>query len=228
LFALSTFVPEPASGWIGSWRPGIGDPTLVAWVIVAGYLVASFLCWQVYRGLRAGAGATAPGTPWLVLGAVVSGSERISQMPLPTRLRALWSGLALVLLLLGINKQLDLQTALSEAARFLWRRQGWYGVRQVAQVVFIVGVGLAGVWLFRTVVLLARGNIEQLALVLAGTVFLICFVAIRAASFHHIDDLLGSNFVGFRLNWLLELGGIALVVGGAGQTLRARRSHELS
>jgi hypothetical protein len=225
VLALSTFVPDHTGGWIGSWRPGIGDPTFVAWVIVVGYLVASFLCLQVYRGLRSAAGAAAtPGTPWLVLTAVVSGGERISRMPLSTRLRALWSGLALVLLLLGINKQLDLQTALSEGARFLWRMQGWYAVRQKAQVVFIVGVVLAGAWLLRTVVLLARGNIEQLWLVLMGTVFLICFVAIRAASFHHIDDLLGSNLVGFKLNWLLELGGITLVVGGAGQTLRARRS----
>jgi hypothetical protein len=39
--------------------------------------------------------------------------------------------------------------------------------------------------------------------------FLVTFVAVRAASFHHIDRWLGYGVV--RLNWVLELGGIALV-----------------
>jgi len=40
-------------------------------------------------------------------------------------------------LALGINKQLDLQTALTEAGRVLARYQGWYEQRQFVQLVVI-------------------------------------------------------------------------------------------
>jgi hypothetical protein len=44
---------------------------------------------------------------------------------------------------LGINKQLDLQTALTEFGRVLADNQGWYDKRQVVQVWFIWrGLGL--------------------------------------------------------------------------------------
>jgi hypothetical protein len=35
---------------------------------------------------------------------------------------------------------------------------------------------------------------------------------IRAASFHHIDRFIGSTILGFRWNWLLEMGGITVVL----------------
>jgi hypothetical protein len=45
-------------------------------------------------------------------------------------------------LALGINKQLDLQTALTELGRVLAYDQGWYEERQTVQVWFIVGVAI--------------------------------------------------------------------------------------
>jgi hypothetical protein len=36
-------------------------------------------------------------------------------------------------------------------------------------------------------------------------------VVVRAASFHHVDVLLGSTAAGIKLNWLLELPGPTLV-----------------
>ena len=50
---------------------------------------------------------------------------------------------------------------------------------------------------------------------LVGVVFLCCFVAIRASSFHHVDRLLGADLGGLKINWIMELGGIALVGFGA-------------
>jgi len=47
--------------------------------------------------------------------------------------------------------------------------------------------------------------------VLIGTVFVVAFVTIRAASFHHVDTLIGTPVAGLRMNWILELGGIACV-----------------
>jgi hypothetical protein len=220
---------DPARGWLGDWSPGIGDPTFVGWLTVVAYLVAAFLSFRVYRGLRAESSrarppglAPAAATLRPVLTALTAGPARIARMPLASRMLALWFGITAVLLFLGINKQLDLQTALTESARILAHAGGWYERRRKLQVVFIFGIVVAGAWLFRTVVLLARGNIDRLRSVLVGIVFLICFVAIRAASFHHIDEMLGSRLAGFKLNWIFELGGIAMVIHGATKALRAR------
>jgi hypothetical protein len=44
-----------------------------------------------------------------------------------------------------------------------------------------------------------------------GTVFVFGYVAVRAASFHHVDALIGRSVLGFRWNWVFEMGGIAIV-----------------
>jgi hypothetical protein len=47
---------------------------------------------------------------------------------------------------------------------------------------------------------------------LIGTTLVIGYVLIRATSFHHIDRFIGRTILGFRWNWILEMGGIALVL----------------
>jgi hypothetical protein len=209
---------EAGRGWIGSWSPGIGDPNVVGWLTVVGYLVASAMCWRQYRRLGGSgedrARARVPLFAAFAL-AFVGARRRLLAMPVADRLRALWLGLAVVLLLLGINKQLDLQTALTEGARIWARHAGWYEVRRPVQVAFIGAVALVGLLTLRAVLLLARGELGSLRAVLAGTVFIAAFVTIRAASFHHIDRLLGTDIGGFRMNWIVEVGGILFIIFGA-------------
>ena len=143
--------------------------------------------------------------------ALAGSKRRTSSLPLPVRLAALWLAVGVLLLLLGINKQLDLQTALTEVGRMLAEEEGWYGRRSRVQIAFIVMVLLAGAWSLRALLLLARGGMKSVRGVLIGTTFLLCFVAIRASSFHHVDSLLGYHLGGFKMNWLLELGGISFV-----------------
>jgi hypothetical protein len=212
-------------GWIGSWSPGIGDPNVVGWLTVVAYLAASFCCWRQYRRLREPPGAEAPNkatTSARSLGAVVlaffGARKRLLDLPLRQRLRTLWLGLTLVLLLLGINKQLDLQTVLTEVGRIVSKAEGWYEIRRRVQLAFIFFVAIVGLATFRAVLLLARGELRNLRAVLAGTLFIICFVTIRAASFHHIDLFLGSDIGGFKMNWVIELGGILFIIWGAVRT----------
>jgi hypothetical protein len=213
---------HPEDGWIGTWSPGIGDPTFVGWLTVAAYLAAAFLCFRVYRRMPAPVGRRAPGSARVLaplLGALASSRREIAALPGDVRLRALWLGLAVTLFLLGLNKQLDLQTVLTEIGRIMARSEGWYAGRRRVQAAFILGVLLVGAWIFRTVVLLARGNLRRMRSVLIGAVFLVCFVTIRAASFHHIDRFIGEDVGGFKLNWILELGGLAFVIHGAWSNL---------
>lgn len=227
LISLLASVFEEDAGWIGSWTPGIGDPTFVGWFTVVAYLVAAYLCGQVDRRLRppkpaSGAAKGRTLAPLAPLAIALLGRKRLLlRLPERARLSAMWRGFAIVLLLLGINKQLDLQTAITEVGRMTARELGLMSVRRTLQVYFIVIILLIGLWILRSVMLLARGSLRRLWPALVGTVFILVFVAIRALSFHHIDYLLGGNLGGFRLNWALELGGIALIIFGAARELRA-------
>jgi hypothetical protein len=216
---------EPRAGWVGAWSPGIGDPNVMGWITVVAYLSAAYLCFAVHRAWLASAGLTGKGRAWAPAALALLGQRRrLAALPEAVRMSALWKALALGLLLLGINKQLDLQTALTEFGRILASKQGWYEQRQRVQVDFIVGVIVVGGWLICSVLLLAGRNLPRLGVALVGIVFLCCFVAIRASSFHHVDLLLGSRIGGLKLNWIMELGGIALVgVGAYGEQRALRR-----
>lgn len=61
-------------------------------------------------------------------------------------------------------------------------------------------------------------------LALVGLVVLLTFVAIRAASFHYVDALIGKRYIGVRVNHLLELGGISIIAVAALGARRAGRS----
>jgi hypothetical protein len=223
---LLTTLPGGGRGWIGSWSPGIGDPNVVGWVTVVLYLAASALCWRQSRQLARSAAATSARTSSAFVTfalAFLGARRRLLALPVSERLQTLWRGLALVLLLLGINKQLDLQTALTELGRMSAHAGGWYARRRPVQVAFIGAVALVGLATFRAVLLLAAGELRSLRAVLAGTVFIIVFVTIRAASFHHIDRLLGSDIGGFRMNWVIEVGGLLFIIAGA---YRGRASAE--
>lgn len=217
----------PDEGWIGNWSPGIGDPTFVGWFTVLAYMVAGTLCWRDYRRLS-GSKARGPedyltSVLPLILSLFVS-KRRLLTLPERQRISALWLGLAILLLALGINKQLDLQTAFTEVGRMLARDEGWYAVRRKVQAAFILAVAVTGVWVFRGLANVASGTRGHLKQVLAGTVFLFVFVIIRATSFHHIDILLGISLEGFKLNWIIELGGIAFIMLGAYREGRVPRT----
>ena len=59
---------------------------------------------------------------------------------------------------------------------------------------------------------------------LIGLGFLACFVVMRAASFHHVDQLLRWQFAGLTMNGFLELSGIGLMAIGA--ILNSRQSRQ--
>jgi hypothetical protein len=168
------------------WSPGLGDNNLMGWLTVVVYLVAA---------VAAGLAARRLGAP----------------DPLIRRERRFWVIAAVVMSLLAINKQLDLQTFLTILARCHAQLSGWYDVRRLVQEAFIFLVAASGVIVLGLLALLLRGILGRVWLALLGLGFVCVFVVIRAASFHHVDVLLGSTAAGIKMNWLLELPGPMLV-----------------
>jgi hypothetical protein len=126
--------------------------------------------------------------------------------------RRIWAVISILFLILGINKQLDLQTAFTEVGRILALEEGWYERRQSVQLYFIIFVALVCVFVIITLLIWARRAPFPAWVALFGTTSVIGFVLIRAASFHHIDRFIGKTLLGFRWNWILEMGGISVVL----------------
>jgi hypothetical protein len=169
-----------------AWSPGIGDPSVVGWLTVALYFLAAWQCWKALR------------TPRLT---VIE--------------KSFWRVLALLLVVLGINKQLDLQTAFTELGRWIAHRQGWYEQRHEVQVVFVAGALLAGLVGAVGLLWLMRRSAAPIRIAIVGCCALVAYVVVRAVSIHHVDRFIHSDVFGIRMNWLLEIGGICSVVLGA-------------
>ncbi|MEL6838763.1 MAG: isopropylmalate isomerase [Pseudomonadota bacterium] len=133
----------------------------------------------------------------------------------PGRQRVFWFVLTALLFLLAINKQLDLQSALTAAGRCLANAQGWYDNRRVVQIIFISTIAIIAALTALMLAWTMRRDLPQIWLALLGVVFLLAFVAIRAAGFHHFDWFIGYQIGGIRMNWVLELGGIILIAANA-------------
>ena len=180
-----------STGSDGRWHPGIGDPTPLGWVTVVAYLVTAAMAFR--------------------------GSARVhaarTQAADPGRTRTVarfWLGVGIVMIALGINKQLDLQTYFTESMRDLALSQGWYEDRRRYQVAFIAALGLGGVLALGLIALALRQVIGEVLGGALGLVLITMFVLVRAASFHYVDRLLGTGKL--RLNWVLELSGIAVIL----------------
>lgn len=175
----------------GRWHPGIGDPNATGWITVAAYACAMVLCYLCQR-----------------------------QAP-PGPHRRFWMGLTLTMAALGVNKQLDLQTWFTEVGRDLALQYSWYAYRRLVQMLFIAAMVVAGLGL---IAWLAK-RLEDLDVYARrgayGLVVLGVFVLVRAASFHHVDVLLGFSWNHIAVNALLELGGICAIVHSAWGRLRS-------
>ena len=173
-----------------NWTPGIGDPTFVGWLTVVLYFATSISCWRLRKKIE------------------LDGRPRSNEY-------LAWRFIAILFLALGINKQLDLQTALTEAGRVIAQFQGWYGQRRSVQLDFIVLVAVTCMTAAITLLIWMRRAPIPTWVALIGTMSVLGFVLIRAASFHHIDRFIGTSIVGLRWNWIIEISGISLVLFGS-------------
>lgn len=165
------------------WRLGFNDPTIAGWLAVAGYALTAVLAW------RAGARARRAGLAFD---------------------RRFWWLACAALVLLGANKQLDLQVLVTDIGRWWAVESGWYRERRTFQKAFMLAGAAAAALALAGGFLATRGRAGAIRLALLGLAIAGGYILIRAASFHHTDVLMRTDTLGGRWSWFMELAGIAI------------------
>jgi hypothetical protein len=166
------------------WRPEIGDPSTLGWITVAAYCLVAFLAF---------------------LAAWRTDSD-------PPKARAsTWVLVGLLMSFLCINKQLDLQSLVTDIGRVISVEYGWYERRREFQKELVITViAISTVTTGYLAIRYREFWLRNLALT-SGLTVLITFIMVRAISFHHFDQLIKIELSGARVNWIMELTGIALI-----------------
>lgn len=174
------------------WRASLADASFSDWITVAAYLLVALIAFRAARMARAGA----------------------------PRDRLFWSLVAWLMVFLGFNELFDLQTVLTAVGKAWSLEQGWYEDRRLYQAEFIVALAVVAVLAGIAALRLTRARHPSLRWALLGLVFIGAFILVRAASFHHVDALLGMGPEAFNWGSVQEMLGI-VIVGLAARRYRA-------
>jgi hypothetical protein len=171
------------------WRFGADDPTILGWVTTASYFLAAFLCVRAAFIVRNNFGAFGLATqPWWLL--------------------------AGILIALGTNKELDLQTLLIDIARGLATTEGWYNHRRIVQEAFVMVVVIAGALVAWRFVRRYRHFISKHPATMAGLALVLLYCLLRVADIDHLEGF-GSNQFTSEFLWPLEMSGLILLLLGS-------------
>jgi hypothetical protein len=166
------------------WTFGIGDPSLEGWLICILYLTATILSYKKYSILK-------------------------SQKRLIFKS---WGFISLILLFLSLNKQLDFQTIVSDIGRTIAVNLDLMEQRHIFKRVFIITVALSGI----AFIINFRKNIFHLKkshpLTFVGLTALVCFIFLRATSFHIFSDSFNHLLEFFYFFEALELSSLITIL----------------
>lgn len=173
-----------ASQTLPAWSIGIGDPSFLGWFICISYFVACWIC----------------------------GNNALQAKKLGDNY-PFWLGLTVFLLLLGINKQLDLQTLLIQIIRNLSIQHGWYEQRKLVQVAFVsltsLSVLVSLIWLR----IFLADSWRRYKMVWFGVTLLCAFILLRMAIFDRVNVFLHQeDMATIAVNAILECGGIFIIM----------------
>ena len=168
---------------INDWLDSIAHADLADWLTVAAYLLAALLA--VRAGHRAPGGRK---------------GERL-----------FWFASAAALVLLAVNELLDLQTLLTAMGKANAQAYGWYEDRRKVQLYFILALAATAVVAALLMLRTTRRMSAAIRFALIGFGSLGLFIVFRAASFHHLDEMLGRGAQVFNYGSIQEMLGIAVI-----------------
>jgi predicted outer membrane lipoprotein len=183
------------------WHFRAADPNFAGWLTVGAYALTAILCFFAGR----------------------SYNTRIAGEATRNQSHVFWYVLAVILVLMGINKQLDFQILLTEIGRNIAKAGGWYERRLAVQEYFLAGLGGAGLMALAFFGWLIRRAFWRQVFALFGALLLACFAMVRALSIEHVDQMLGLDLGGVQVHFLLESVGILIIAFAAAINIALRR-----
>jgi hypothetical protein len=174
---------------------GVGDLTVQGWVVFFAYFGVAALCYRAATACWRDPGES-------------------------NRLCRVWIALSAILVVLGINKQLDIHVWLNAFGRQLAESEGWYQNRRIVQVTFFAGFALVLMVVCLFLLWLGRGHLRLLSGALFGMAGLAAFLLIRAISFDVLD--IRTYVGGIKLHEILEMAGLLLI--GVSAALFAKKT----
>jgi hypothetical protein len=125
-----------------------------------------------------------------------------------------WIWLAILLLVLAFDKQIDIVSPVLNWFKGLSKEQGWYAYRRY--IVFGgAGVALiAAIWLGYACRVLLLKHYWVTLFIFGGLLFETCVLFFRLATFHYVEPHTGFHFGCPHTNWLFEATGLALILFG--------------
>jgi hypothetical protein len=170
------------------WQPVIGDPSVMGWITVGAYFWTSLIALRLVLNSRR----------WFP-----SDSCMLQQR--------FWLVVCLLMLALGVNKQLDLQSLITAMGRYYAERDGWLEYKRYVQLGVIISILIVAALSLLFFIYRMSDLLKTNWLAIAGLTCLLVFIVSRATSFHHMDIFISTYIVGVRINWLMELGGLAAI-----------------
>jgi hypothetical protein len=193
----------------GQWKPGIGDPSILGWATTIGYFIAAVLC------------------AWYAL-LVRKANDPNGSVHRPSSFRpsnyVFWWSLTVFMLLMGFNKQLDLQILVLQIARKMSEEQGWFAERDVVRKWIILGFAFIGLVLIAWLGWTGRRVWRRYILAVAGIALLIFFVLVRASGNRLM--IMGYRPGHFPMYDILEVSGILCI--GISAVIELRRLKQKS
>jgi hypothetical protein len=173
-----------------------GDPTILGWFISALYVLAGLLAlraWWKYRS---------------------SGGDVQSLLPAAAGLQRLatwWLVVAVLMILLGLTKELDLlQKMVRVWGRAAVANHGWYANRAIVQRAFVALMALVLAGAGGVVLYYFRSILARIIPALAGMALVLLYALLQTAAFNGFRDAMPTNFD--AVVWLLEPAGVLLVL----------------
>jgi hypothetical protein len=187
-----------------NWQISIGDPTFLGWLTVIAYFYSVLLAFKI-----------------------AFYAENIFASEFIKKQKSFWLILGLVMLFLGINKQLDLHTLLTAIGKYYAHQDGWYQHRREIQFYVIGGLLISMISLLLLFMHKMKGILMTNMFAIIGLAIILIFIIIRATSFHHIDFFMNISIFNIGLYRILEISGISTVVAFALYLLKKGNKGEL-
>ena len=173
-----------------------GRLTALGWMLFVLYLTAAFLSFRA--------------------AAVARSQSSVVNRHWASERGRIWVWLGVILAMLGLNKPLDLQTRLIELGRQIAGKEHLLAYRAVLYALFFAGFMLAIIAMFSVILLRLRSGVgrfvRRFPMAVLGCALISAYIVIRAADIDHVDEMMGFDLERIPFLWLLEAGGLVLII----------------